>query len=454
MRTRTAKTLARRIDLNYFKRARGMRRWRGLLSLAIPAAALLWLGTMAAAGDRTAYSSGPVSAAHAFAETKCEVCHTPVDTSFRAHVTDKSCLTCHDAPAHIAAASSTSVPSTAAPDCATCHREHQGRVQLAATADKFCVDCHADLRPGATPAAPAPRAGVPPPPPTPSPLRPGRWPVARSVRAFPADHAEFAVLREDYKDPGNLRFNHAVHNNPDLRGPNGPEQLECASCHKPEISRVTSQQKVVTGLMASVTYEQQCARCHPLFFDERIDLEVPHEHLKVVRPFVQNALSDYIRAHPSAISEPDPPGRRIPLNFPRPPEPPARTPGEWVMRRTARAERLLAERGCAFCHGQAIQVDGGDYSGPEFVPTNLRTQWMPRARFDHAPHLMVECASCHTGAQTSRNTSDVLMPTVASCATCHSPAKGASAQCVECHGYHDWTKAQPVKPHFKLSDFQ
>src|SRR5687768_17275029 len=144
MRTRTAKKLAQRIDLNYFKRPKGMRRWKGLLSLVVPAAALVWLGTLAAAGSRAVYSSGPVSSAHAFVEAKCEVCHTPADTSFRAHVSDTACLTCHDAPPHppsppaaamagqAGASSATAVHGT--PACATCHREHQGRVQLAATA--------------------------------------------------------------------------------------------------------------------------------------------------------------------------------------------------------------------------------------------------------------------------------------------------------------------------------
>jgi len=153
------------------------------------------------------------------------------------------------------------------------------------------------------------------------------------------------------------------------------------------------------------------------------------------------------------MTELEVPGRRIPLNFPREPEPPAKTPQEWVMRRSHRAQRLLSERTCAYCHGPAFHLDGGSYSGPQFMPANIVTQWMPRARFDHAPHLMVECASCHKGAETSRETSDVLMPDVASCATCHAPSKGAAARCVECHGYHDWTKAQPVKPRFKLTDF-
>lgn len=423
MRTRTAKKLAQRIDLDYFKQVRGMRRWRGLLSLAAPLAALLWLGSLAAAGDRTIYSTGPLSNAHAFVDAKCEVCHTN-EGSFRSHVADTGCLACHDAPPHPGPVPHAEAVGHATPECASCHREHQGRVALAATADRFCADCHGDL------------------------------PTLGRARAFPADHAEFAVLRDGYRDPGTLRFNHAVHNNPALRGPNGAERLECTSCHRPEIARVSSQRRVVTGLMASMNYEQQCARCHPLFFDERIETEAPHEPVAVVRGVVRRSLSAFIAAHPAALSEPDPPSRRTPLNFPRLPEPPARTPEEWVARRTARAERLLVDRACSYCHGPAVRTGGGDDSPPEFQPTRLRTQWMPRARFDHAPHLMVECASCHTGADTSRETADVLMPAVATCATCHSPSKGASAQCVECHGYHDWTKARPVSPRFKVTDFQ
>ena len=59
------------------------------------------------------------------------------DAGFRAHVSGTACLACHDAPAHASA----TLPRIAA----TCHREHKGRVELAATADTFCVKCHADV---------------------------------------------------------------------------------------------------------------------------------------------------------------------------------------------------------------------------------------------------------------------------------------------------------------------
>jgi predicted CXXCH cytochrome family protein len=428
MRTRTAKKLAQRIDLNYFKRAQGMRRWKGLLSLVIPVAALVWLGTLAAAGNRTVYSSGPVSSAHAFVEAKCEVCHTPADTSFRAHVTDTACLTCHDAPSHPPSATQATA-AHGTPACATCHRDHQGRVQLAATADRFCVDCHGDLE-----------------------LVAGTPSIQTAVGSFPAGHPEFATLRPGVKDPGTIRFNHEVHARDGLPGPDGGEKLECATCHKPEVTRVSSRRPSVTGLMAAVSYEQQCARCHPLFFDERLEAVVPHEQPAAIRAFVRQSLTEYIAAHPGAISEPDGPNRRIPLNFPRPQEPPARTPEEWVQRRAGRAEQYLWGKACKDCHAVTGPTSAGAL--PQIAPASLQTQWMPRARFDHAPHLMVECASCHTGVEKSRETADVLMPAVATCATCHSPSKGAASRCVECHGYHDWTKSRPVKPHFTLTDFQ
>src|SRR5580765_6628225 len=76
MRVRTAKQRAQRIDLDYFKHTHGLKRWRILLSLALPLAALLWVSAHAAAGSRTPYSAGPVSSAHAFVETRCEACHT------------------------------------------------------------------------------------------------------------------------------------------------------------------------------------------------------------------------------------------------------------------------------------------------------------------------------------------------------------------------------------------
>lgn len=433
MRTRTAKALAQRIDMNYFKRPHPLRRWRMLLSIAAPVAGLLWLAGAAGAGSRAPYSSGPLSTSHAFIETKCEVCHVPAE-SFRMHVGDLACLTCHDAPPHppsptpasLASASAGQATAAAdAPDCAACHREHRGRVQLAVTRDQFCIDCHSGTNRAADERSP--------------------------VTGFPDGHPPFTTSAAGATDPGTVRFNHEVHIKADLRGPNGPETLECVMCHQPELARSLSSAlpRPSGRLMQPISYEQQCARCHVLYFDEFIDAPAPHEKPEVVRAFVEQALREHIAANPGDLRR-ERPIRRLPLNFPRPPEPPARTPQEWVTRRAARAEVLLWSKTCAECH----TVDAVTARAlPTIAPANLRSEWMPRAAFSHTPHLMVRCEACHAATE-SRLTSDVLMPSVTTCATCHTENTGTMAQCAECHRYHDWSKAQPVNPHFTLDAFR
>ena len=432
MRVRTAKQRAQRIDLNYFKHAHGLKRWRIMLSLALPIAAILWVSAVATAGSRLSYSAGPVSSAHAFAEMRCAVCHTgsvdprrPRDGRpvFRAHTSDAACLACHDAPAH-------AVNQTPPQACATCHQEHRGRVRLSQTNDAFCTECHGDLK--TTHGDPA---------------------VARRIGAFPDAHPEFTAVKSA-QDPGRLRFNHAVHLKDGLRGPTGPEKLDCAGCHMPQLAGTIARGKrpATTGLMAPVNFPQQCARCHPLFFDERIDAPAPHEKPAVVRAFVQQALATYIREHPADISKPDSAFRRVPLNFPRPPEPPARNAQEWIARRIAADERILWNKTCAECHDRdsAQPLEAGL---PSYAPSNVTKRWMPRAAFDHTPHLMVKCQGCHA-AEGSTKTSDVLLPNQATCATCHAPGRGAETRCFECHAYHDWSKTHPVTPSYSLTDFK
>src|SRR5271166_4606545 len=137
-RTRTTKTLAKRIDLQYFARPHPFRRWRFWLSLTIPLIAIGWFITQRAQGGQKVYSSGPLSHAHAVFTQQCTLCHVTQGGAFTAQVTDKSCLTCHDAPLH-------HTNQTFTPECATCHVEHKGAMFLHATADKACTQCHANL---------------------------------------------------------------------------------------------------------------------------------------------------------------------------------------------------------------------------------------------------------------------------------------------------------------------
>jgi hypothetical protein len=416
-RTRTAKSLAQRIDLNYFKRPHPFRRWKLGLSIAVPAAALVWLGGMAAAGSRTPYSSGPVSSAHQVFGDRCERCHVTGARAFRAHVTDNMCLTCHDAPQHKS-------NQTFTPACATCHLEHRGPIRLSATAEGDCEQCHRNL--GTTT---------------------GRLTVARVVGAFNEGHPEFAARQEGSKDPAVLKFNHEVHLKPDLRGPAGPTKLECATCHVPAAVPRTSgpvwTRRPPATAMLPVTYARNRASCHPLYVDPLIDRMAPHDAADKVQAMVAQALTAYISENPAQIGRPDPVRGRIPVNFPEP-MPLVRTAGEWIAARTASVERMLWSKTCAECHTI-------ERAPLRVVPTNVRSRWMPRARFEHAAHQLTNCTSCHP-AGTSRETSDVLMPSIATCQQCHKPARGAESRCFECHEYHDWTNAKPATPGFDLNE--
>ena len=438
MRLRTAKQRAERIDMYYFRRAHGLRRWRILLSIALPIAAVVWVAGLAMAGSRAPYSAGSVAAAHAFTELKCEVCHrpaaAPASRSFRTHASEAACLACHDAPAHAA-------NQTTPPACAACHREHRGRIRLADTDDRFCTGCHGALQTAAGP-------------PT----------VATRVGTFPAAHPEFAAAKRGAVDPGRVRFSHAVHLEPALRGPSGPETLTCADCHAPEVAPADARPRrvpVTSGLMAPLEYRRQCARCHTLFFDERIEQPAPHDTPERVRAFVQQALADYIQRNPDDLSKPDSLFRRVPLNFPRPVEPPARSPQEWVARRSAADQRLLWSKTCAECHAPDTTARAPASNLPVYAKSNLTRNWMPRAAFSHGAHAMLGCAGCHAATRSTR-AADVLMPPASVCASCHAPGRGAldppsgraESRCFECHRYHDWSQWRPVTPVYAPGEFR
>ena len=443
-RTRTAKALAQRIDLNYFKRPHPFRRLKLMLSIAVPAAVLLWLGGNAAGGSKAPYSSGPVAASHQVFGDKCERCHVTQARAFRAHVTDNMCVSCHDAPQH-------KPNQTFTPTCASCHVEHRGAVRLAATADRDCEQCHRDLN-----------------------TTTGRLTVAKTVGALNDAHPEFAVRRlptgasakvgeglpaeasakAGTTDPAVLKFNHEAHMKADLRGPKGAMQLECATCHVPAAVQPLAARSRPIDNMAPITYAKDCASCHPLFFDPLIDAVAPHDTPEKVHAMVTQSLRQFIATNPAQIGRPDPVRGRIPVNFPEPMRP-VRNAADWVEARTTNVERLLWSKTCAECHTiETVRRAGAasqDPPLPRIAPTNIPTGWMPRARFDHASHQLTSCTSCHA-ATTSRLTSDVLMPSIATCQQCHKPSRGAESRCFECHEYHEWKNAKPARPNFELNE--
>ena len=335
-RTRTTKTLARRIDLQYFTRPHGLRRWRFWLSLTFSVLALGWLLTQRVQGGQKAYSSGPLSSSHAVFTQQCSLCHVTRAGAFFRDVTDEACLACHDAPVH-------HQNQTFTPACSSCHLEHRGSLRLAATSEASCTQCHADLR-----------------------VR-GRVSLyAASVSSFEHNHPEFSLLTKAVADPGGIRLNHYLHMQPNLVGPVGKRvQISCEDCHqrsgeqRPLVyaGKITpvalgdshGMQQARAGYMLPVRFSNHCAACHTLQFDGRFGEEqVPHDKPEVVHAFLVEQFQKYITANPAAIHQAEPPNRQVPgrVRTPRL----ARNVAEWVQYRVDDAEWLLWSKTCKQCH--------------------------------------------------------------------------------------------------------
>ena len=462
-RTRTTKKLAQRIDLNYFKRPSPYKRAKLWLSVLLPVLALSWIAWRSFAKDSRVYSSGRMSAAHAVLEKECAVCHFQKAGVFSAKAADTACLACHDGPIH----HTTQVKTL---ECAMCHTEHRGRINIAATTNQACAECHAGLRTTA-----------------------GSPHYAANIRSFEDGHPQFVASREGARDPSTIKLNHAIHMKPIRRGPTGPiVQLECGDCHRPAAvsaswiyadARYTpakpsySEQEetlpvsgstlpphtAVTGreLMAPVKFATGCASCHLLTFDKHFDEGAPHDKPEVVHAFLVKKFQAYIAAHPGDVRVVREPKRDL-TGKPIPPEVRILTPAQWVSERTADAEQLLWRKTCKECHA-LTQASGAPFPEvqdsnsksapalPQVAHAKITVRWMPHTKFDHDAHRGFTCVSCHKKALGSTESSDVLLPGIATCQTCHAPGSDhAESRCFECHTYHDWSKRKEVTPKFTL----
>lgn len=447
MRRRTAKSLGTRHDLNYFKLSTRFRRWRLGLSLGTLAAVLLWLGMSTVRERQVAYSSGPLSRSHAFFYNQCSTCHVGAVSDvkaagFKNNVADSACLSCHQAPAHHENQAFT-------PSCASCHVEHKGALRLARVSDSQCAQCHADLHTAA-----------------------GRSRYVSDITSFSGNHPEFAALR-DGRDPGTIAFNHSAHLSDYILGPSGRVKLECGDCHRPTAeasgpwkyslpglkstpAAEPAEQIVHPGrgreLMAPITYEKHCAACHTLQFDKQFAESVPHAKPEEVHAFLLKKYRDYVAANPTALREM--PARRGQIPGYVSQAAPRNAP-ELVEWRTSQAEYLLWHKTCKLCHQLAMPRGEQDAALlPKVLPANLTVRWLPHAVFDHEAHRAIECASCHAAAPVSQRTSDVLIPGISSCRTCHtgemqSTTKTASG-CYLCHQYHDWNRRVNFKGRYTI----
>ena len=452
-RTRTTKKLAQRIDLNYFKRPTPFKRTRLLLSFIAPLLAIGWIGCRGFAHDSRVYSSGRMSEAHAVLEQKCAACHVQQAGDFSSKAADSACLACHDGPAHQERQIAVDVPN-----CATCHVEHRGRIDLKTASDESCTECHGNLK-----------------------VASGAVYYAAHIDSLENGHPEFAALRGAARDDSAILLNHAIHMKPIRQGPNGPMvQLGCDDCHRnysaawkyslspnPQPASYQLLQPHTTpgslpgGIdslrafapatgrerMRPVEFATACSGCHLLTFDKHFDEGVPHDTPEVVHTFLVKKFQLYIATHPEQTRALRDPNRDL-TGKPLQPEVRVLTPAQWVAERTADAEELLWRKTCKQCHRLEYRPES---SLPSTVPSAMRNIWLPHAKFDHNAHRGFSCVSCHAKALTSTETTNILVPGIANCKTCHAPGpEHAESRCFECHTYHDWSKRKEVRATFIL----
>jgi hypothetical protein len=222
--------------------------------------------------------------------------------------------------------------------------------------------------------------------------------------------------------------------------------------------------------MAPVKFANACAACHLLTFDKRFDNGTPHDKPEVIHAFLVRTFREYIAAHPTEVRVQRDPSREL-TGRPLPAAVRMFTPAQWVEERTAEAEDLLWRKTCKQCHalvpfaggskrkiemsvklrGDALEISSISAELPYVAPANITLRWMPHAKFDHGAHEGFTCVSCHAKALTSTESSDILLPGIETCKTCHAPgSEHAESRCFECHTYHDWSKRKEVTPKFTL----
>lgn len=405
-----------------------------LAFLAFPIASNLWHQAdpkRPVAGD-SSWSAGKLSLAHHALEGKCEACHVKPFESVR----DKACTTCHEkvhdhadplrlATAHEGGPLGTRLlwavgkafgkPGPGA--CVDCHVEHQGPQRMALPAQQFCADCHGVLsdRLGDTKLGDASDFGSRHPQFSPAIVvdPASRRRVATTLDGAPREHSGLAFPHKLHLDPrgGVARMAASIGAE---RG-YGPAGMDCKDCHRPTEDGVRFQ---------PIRMDRDCESCHSLAYDRVGGTVRRLKHGDVDQMVADLAVADF----------------RRPLS-------PRQRPGDYAQGRpyfsnfgstsinALLIQRALTPQGvCGECH-TPVTTNGR----PGVMPVTLVSRYMPQGWFDHKAHAQEKCTSCHK-AGASSSSSDVLLPGIAQCRTCHLGEDAHSAPvpsgCTMCHTYH------------------
>ncbi len=441
---------AAKAAVDYGRRYRLRRRFwtKGALALVVAVIGVAAIAALPATRRTDAFRPGDLTSVHAdrIDAAACSECHTP----WRG-VADASCQACHGAgridaaPAHH--------PEAVAPaslGCTGCHLEHRGRDALLPGGDASCRDCHRELDLA---------SGV-------EPLFAARVPsfaehpeLRLTLPAIDGGGGESSARGSGFRrlpvtdpearrsDPTRLAFGHARHLGRPLQrsaadGPEGGERfvtLSCESCHE----------RQGRGFVA-ISFERHCADCHALTFDDRY----PRRQAEHGPPeAVARDLGLFYQEAGRAGAAPRR-GRDEIEGFLGAGGRSRQERVRGAREEALRAERFLYQSACSTCH--AIDLSGGGLR-PAVDDPAIPERWLPHARFSHGEHLdlrsgdrRLACVDCHTGAEASAETHDLLLPSIASCTPCHADEGGGTrtaaasavpvipgpSSCRTCHDYH------------------
>ena len=405
------------------------RRWAWIAFIAVLSLGLLipLAGSIRKDGSETlrglnlpsdhAWLPGPLHSSHATLNGRCEACHEKPFVQVRS----EACLTCHSANLHTHVRPGTTAPvAMERLTCTSCHAEHEEPARLVQTDQRLCATCH-----GGNAISSAVAGSV------------------LNATDFLLDHPDFAVRAqpsqplERLKGESGLHFAHDVHLDPKgIKAPDGKVVMQCADCHRPEPGGAR---------MLPVRMETHCASCHRLEFDPADpDRTVPHGDPKhVTDTLVEYYSARYLAGYPDPRAAAQP-GRRVQL-----PSIALSSPERNRLLQLARARAdevardVFERRVCVECHDvlRVHAIEGATWQVAEVRRTDA---WMPNAHFDHARHgtSLTPCSTCHD-AEHSKKESDVLMPRIDTCRTCHGgershPGKASliASTCTMCHSFH------------------
>lgn len=378
----------------------------------------------------TMWTSGELSDAHKYLSDSCESCHKGPF----AGIDNEACFSCHTDVENHADPLLFASSSPLARGCVSCHKEHHGAEGITPQAQALCTTCHADMK------ATEPASGV------------------FNVSDFGSHHPEFrptviangvtgTTMRLHVDEAGrmgeqsNLKFSHAMHLRGDMFMPGSSKTLECASCHMPEVG---------SQAHLPIRMETVCSNCHKLNFDSNAPgRALPHGDVEGVRTalreFYQSiALEGSYKEQTAQYHG----SRRRGIGGSSGSTTGAATDSaqvsgspttlKWAKAKSKAMERLVFGGAvCVTCH---VVSESGTPDNPEWnvLPVKLSNRFLLKGAFDHGLHKTMECGSCHA-AKTSQKATDLLLPGIETCRTCHAGEDSTGkvpSTCVDCHDYH------------------